>query len=104
MGPCYHLDQVGGWCLGEASWLSAKVQEGEPTPPSQMQIYFNSPATPDDSRPIPGGSSFSIVGSDEAGSCRGKQKKSEDDDGDLEEGHALPPTTWWVPSRTFHEY
>jgi 20S proteasome subunit alpha 6 len=100
---------------------SAKVQEGEPTsdlkaapdgnavpretsappemaaptavppPPSRMRIYFNSPATPDDSRPIPSGASFSIVGSDEAGSRRGKRKKSEDDDGDLEEGRAPPP-------------
>ena len=62
-----------------------------PPPPSRMRIYFNSPATPDDSHPIPGGTSFSIVGSDEAGSRRGKRKKSEDDDGDLEEGRAPPP-------------
>jgi 20S proteasome subunit alpha 6 len=47
--------------------------------------------TPDDSRPILGGASFSIAGSEETGSHRGKRKKSEDDDGDLEEGHALPP-------------
>jgi 20S proteasome subunit alpha 6 len=62
-----------------------------PPPPSRMRIYFNSPVTPDDSRPIPSGTSFSIVGSDEAGSRRGKRKKSEDDDGDLEEGRAPPP-------------
>ena len=62
-----------------------------PPPPSRMRIYFNSPATPDDSHPIPSGTSFSIVGSDEAGSRRGKRKKSEDDDGDLEEGRAPPP-------------
>ena len=62
-----------------------------PPPPSRMRIYFNSPVTPDDSRPIPSGASFSIVGSDEAGSRRGKRKKSEDDDGDLEEGRAPPP-------------
>ena len=61
-----------------------------PPPPSRMRIYFNSPVTPDDSRPIPSGASF-IVGSDEAGSRRGKRKKSEDDDGDLEEGRAPPP-------------
>ncbi len=62
-----------------------------PPPPSRMRIYFNSPATPDDSRLIPGGASFSIVGSDEASSRRGKRKKSEDDDGDQEEGRAPPP-------------
>ena len=47
--------------------------------------------TPDDSHPILGGASFSIAGSEETGSHRGKQKKSEDDNGDLEEGHTLPP-------------
>jgi len=62
-----------------------------PPPPSRMRIYFNSPVTPDDSRPMPSGTSFSIAGSDEAGSRRGKRKKSEDDDGDLEEGRAPPP-------------
>ena len=59
-----------------------------PPPPSRMRIYFNSPVTPDDSRPI---SSGTIVASDEPGSRRGKRKKSEDDDGDLEEGRAPPP-------------
>jgi 20S proteasome subunit alpha 6 len=56
-----------------------------------MQIYFNSPVTPDDSCSIPSGTSFSIASSDEAGFCRGEQKKSEGDDGDLEEGCAPPP-------------
>jgi 20S proteasome subunit alpha 6 len=62
-----------------------------PPPPSRMRIYFHSPVTPDDSRPILGGSSFSIAGSEETSSRRGKRKKSEDDDGDLEEGRAPPP-------------
>jgi len=62
-----------------------------PPPPSRMRIYFHSPVTPDDSRPIPSGGSFSIAGSDETGSRRGKRKKSEDDDGDLEEGRVPPP-------------
>ena len=56
-----------------------------------MRIYFHSPVTPDDSRPIPNGASFAITGSDETGSRRGKRKKLEDDDGDLEEGRAPPP-------------
>jgi 20S proteasome subunit alpha 6 len=55
-----------------------------------MQIYFHSPVTPDDSCPIPNGASFTMAGSDETGSRRGKRKKLEDDDGDLEEGRAPP--------------
>lgn len=62
-----------------------------PPPPSRMRIYFHSPVTPDDSRPIPNGASFTVAGSDETGSRRGKRKKLEDDDGDLEEGRAPPP-------------
>lgn len=62
-----------------------------PPPPSRMRIYFHSPVTPDDSRPIPNGASFAITGSDDTGSRRGKRKKLEDDDGDLEEGRAPPP-------------
>ena len=62
-----------------------------PPPPSRMRIYFHSPVTPDDSRPIPTGTSFSMSGSDETGSRRGKRKKLEDDDGDIEEGRAPPP-------------
>ena len=62
-----------------------------PPPPSRMRIYFHSPVTPDDCRPIPNGASFPMAGSDETGSRRGKRKKLEDDDGDLEEGRARPP-------------
>ena len=62
-----------------------------PPPPSRMRIYFHSPVTPDDCRPILSGSSFSITGSEDTSSRRGKRKKSEDDDGDLEEGRAPPP-------------
>ena len=73
------------------SLLEMPAPPAIPPPPSRMRIYFNSPVTPDDSRPMPSGTSFSIAGSDEAGSRRGKRKKSEDDDGDLEEGRARPP-------------
>jgi 20S proteasome subunit alpha 6 len=76
---------------GTPALLEMPAPAAIPPPPSRMRIYFNSPVTPDDSRPIPSGTSFSIVGSDEAGSRRGKRKKSEDDDGDLEEGRAPPP-------------
>ena len=61
-----------------------------------MGIHFNSPVTPGDSHPMPGGVSFAVAGfnDSEASSCRGKRKESKDDDEDLErleEGHALPP-------------
>ena len=49
--------------------------------------------TPDDSHPILGGASFSIARLEETSSHRGKRKKLEDDDRDLEEGCTppLPP-------------
>jgi 20S proteasome subunit alpha 6 len=57
-----------------------------------MRIYFHTPVTPDDSRPIPHSSSYygdaSISSSDVR---KGKRKKLEDDDGDIEEGRAAPP-------------
>jgi hypothetical protein len=37
-----------------------------------MEIYFHSPVTPDDSRPIPTGTSFSIIELEETGSRKGK--------------------------------
>ncbi|KAM6495629.1 hypothetical protein JOM56_008335 [Amanita muscaria] len=59
-------------------------------PPSRMRIYFHTPVTADDSRPIPHSSSFtlSVTPSD---SRRGKRKKLEEDDGDLEEEARVPP-------------
>lgn len=61
-------------------------------PPSRIRIYFHTPVTADDSRPIPHNSSptfsFGVTPSD---SRKGKRKKLEDDDGDLEEGRAPPP-------------
>jgi 20S proteasome subunit alpha 6 len=61
-------------------------------PPSRMRIYFHTPVTPDDSRPIPHSSNYygdaSVAPSDIR---KGKRKKLEDDDGDIEEGRAAPP-------------
>lgn len=59
-------------------------------PPSRMRIYFHTPVTADDSRPIPHSSSFT-VGAAPADSRKGKRKKLEDDDGDLEEDARVPP-------------
>lgn len=59
-------------------------------PPSRIRIYFHTPVTADDSRPIPHNSSFSF-GVTPSDSRKGKRKKLEDDDGDLEEGRAPPP-------------
>lgn len=62
-------------------------------PPSRMRIYFHTPVTPDDSRPIPHSSNYYGDGSVSSTSDvrKGKRKKFEDDDGDIEEGRAAPP-------------
>lgn len=52
------------------------------SPPSRIRIYFHTPVTADDSKPIPHNSSFSEGSMD---SRKGKRKKLEDDDGDLDE-------------------
>ena len=58
------------------------------SPPSRIRIYFHTPVTADDSRPIPHNSAFGDIPSD---SRKGKRKKLEDDDGELEERRAPPP-------------
>jgi 20S proteasome subunit alpha 6 len=60
-------------------------------PPSRIRIYFHTPVTADDSRPIPHNSSSFTFGLTPSDSRKGKRKKLEDDDGDLEEGRARPP-------------
>jgi 20S proteasome subunit alpha 6 len=59
-----------------------------PPPPSRIRIYFHTPVTADDSRPISHNSSYGEVPSD---TRKGKRKKSDDDDGDLEERRVPPP-------------
>lgn len=56
-----------------------------PAPPSRMRIYFHTPVTPDDSNPhsLNASGSFSIPA--DSNSRKGKRKKLEDDDGDLED-------------------
>jgi 20S proteasome subunit alpha 6 len=60
-------------------------------PPSRIRIYFHTPVTADDSHPIPHNSSSFSFGVTPSDSRKGKRKKLEDDDGDLEEGRARPP-------------
>lgn len=61
-------------------------------PPSRMRIYFHTPVTPDDSRPIPHSSNYYGEASVSSSDVRkGKRKKLEDDDGDIEEGRVAPP-------------
>jgi 20S proteasome subunit alpha 6 len=60
-------------------------------PPSRIRIYFHTPVTADDSRPIPHNSSSFSFGLTPSDSRKGKRKKLEDDDGDLEEGRTRPP-------------
>ncbi|KAG2013864.1 proteasome subunit alpha type 1 [Coprinopsis cinerea AmutBmut pab1-1] len=59
---------------------------GANPPPSRLRIYFHTPVTADDSRPIPHNPSPLFEES-----RKGKRKKLDDDDGDLEEGRAPPP-------------
>ncbi|KAF9008784.1 hypothetical protein BDQ17DRAFT_1421985 [Cyathus striatus] len=64
---------------------------GDSPPPSRMRIYFHTPVTADDARPIPHHSSFNYGDGSSSETRKGKRKKLEDDDGDLEEGRAPPP-------------
>ena len=86
---------------GSANMLDGKhVQDGGATrgsdanlstpPPSRMRIYFHTPVTADDSRPIPHSSSFTL-GVTPSDSRKGKRKKLEEDDADLEEEARVPP-------------
>lgn len=67
---------------------NAHVSSDHSPPPSRIRIYFHTPVTADDSRPIPHNSTYGDFPSD---SRKGKRKKLEDDDGDLEERRAPPP-------------
>jgi 20S proteasome subunit alpha 6 len=67
---------------------NARVSSDTASPPSRIRIYFHTPVTADDSRPIPHNSFYGDMLSD---SRKGKRKKLEDDDGDLEERRAPPP-------------
>ncbi|KAF8076080.1 hypothetical protein FPV67DRAFT_1776672 [Lyophyllum atratum] len=71
--------------------ISSEVNAPTP-PPSRIRIYFHTPVTADDSRPIPhnASSSFSL-GATPSDSRKGKRKKLEDDDGDMEEERTRPP-------------
>ena len=70
---------------------SAPVDSNQSSPPpSRMRIYFHTPVTPDDARPIPHSSNY--YGDSSISDVRkGKRKKLEDDDGDIEQGRAAPP-------------
>lgn len=60
---------------------SSQPADLSPPPPSRIRIYFHTPATADDLRPIPHNPSYGEVPTD---SRKGKRKKIEDDDVDLE--------------------
>ncbi|KAG6876490.1 hypothetical protein C0992_012795 [Termitomyces sp. T32_za158] len=55
-------------------------------PPSRIRIYFHTPVTPDDARPIP-----LPPPTTPSDSRKGKRKKLEDDDPDADEHRARPP-------------
>ncbi|KAI0092570.1 hypothetical protein BDY19DRAFT_925029 [Irpex rosettiformis] len=62
-----------------------------PPPPSRIRIYFHTPVTADDAHPISSQGSFTLGQSHDTVVRKGKRKKIEDDDGDLEEGRGPPP-------------
>jgi len=71
----------------DESRTRVSLDAGQP-PPSRIRIYFHTPVTADDARPIPHNTSYSDLPTD---TRKGKRKKLEDDDGDLEERRAPPP-------------
>jgi len=74
--------------MAEAQQLQEPLARAVLPPPSRIRIYFHTPVTADDSRPIPHNSSYGEVPSD---ARKGKRKKLEDDDGELEERRVPPP-------------
>lgn len=72
----------------QESSVTTKVATDASLPPSRIRIYFHTPVTADDARPIPHNSGYGDGPSD---SRKGKRKKLEDDDGDIEERRAPPP-------------
>ncbi|KAH9843681.1 uncharacterized protein C8Q71DRAFT_864563 [Rhodofomes roseus] len=70
----------------------ASVIKSEPTailppPPSRVRIYFHTPVTADDSHLISSAAPYAQPST----SRKGKRKKLEDDDGDVEDGRGPPP-------------
>lgn len=62
-----------------------------PPPPSRIRIYFHTPVTADDAHAVSTQPSFSHGPSSESSVRKGKRKKLEDDDGDIEDGRGPPP-------------
>ncbi|KZT26886.1 hypothetical protein NEOLEDRAFT_1131354 [Neolentinus lepideus HHB14362 ss-1] len=72
---------------GPSNSLVTSVAES--SPPSRLRIYFHTPVSPDDSHPIPLTASF-LAGAPGPDLRKGKRKKLEDDDGDIEEERTRP--------------
>lgn len=72
----------------DESVTHTRAPEPIDTPPSRIRIYFHTPVTAEDAQPIPHSSTTNAAPSD---SRKGKRKKLEDDDIDLEEGRTQPP-------------
>ncbi|KAI6122798.1 hypothetical protein EV401DRAFT_2056399 [Pisolithus croceorrhizus] len=78
---------------GESVTAEVKAESSsavQAAPPSRIRIYFHTPASADDSHPIPHNypSALRVAPMD---SRKGKRKKLEDDDVDAEEGRERPP-------------
>lgn len=75
----------------EATPVKTESSSALPPPPSRIRIYFHTPVTADDAHAVPTQSSFSHGPSSDSSVRKGKRKKLEDDDGDLEDGRGAPP-------------
>ena len=85
-----HVPLVSDPSVQEAGQVPPEIGAYTP-PPSRIRIYFHTPVTADDARPIPHNSSSFSFSATPSDSRKGKRKKSEDDDGDLEEERTRPP-------------
>lgn len=72
--------------------VDVKIEAALTPPPSRIRIYFHTPVSADDLQPLSSQPSFADDDSSSLSNVRkGKRKKLEDDDGDLEDGRGLPP-------------
>ncbi|KAH9912704.1 uncharacterized protein B0H18DRAFT_1052608 [Fomitopsis serialis] len=71
----------------QASAIKSEPTAILPPPPSRVRIYFHTPVTADDSHLISSNAPYAQPST----SRKGKRKKLEDDDGDLEDGRGPPP-------------
>ncbi|EKM59603.1 uncharacterized protein PHACADRAFT_181595 [Phanerochaete carnosa HHB-10118-sp] len=75
----------------DATPVKTEGSSALPPPPSRIRIYFHTPVTADDAHAVSTQPSFSHGSASESSVRKGKRKKLEDDDGDIEDGRGPPP-------------